>query len=169
MSRMCKFSFVVLIAIIMVSTFLLTPCQAKGEKIGYVDLRRAFYEYEKSKTFEKELNELTGKRQSEREAKIKEISKLRDEMELLSGAAREKKQSQLEAKISDLNEFDRDTRQQLLNKKNDMFREVVDDIQKVVNGLGEKEKYDFILDSRNIMYGREEFDLTDEVVSQLNK
>jgi outer membrane protein len=97
------------------------------------------------------------------------VSKLRDEMELLSGKAREKKQSEVEAKITDLNEFDRVTRQQLLNKKNDMFREVVDDIQKVVDDLGKKGQYDFILDSRNIMYGKEDFDLTDDVLKQLNK
>jgi outer membrane protein len=50
-----------------------------------------------------------------------------------------------------------------------MFREVVDDIQKVVDDFGKKGKYDFILDSRNIMYGKEEFDLTDAVIKRLNK
>jgi outer membrane protein len=161
--------FVIFIAVFLVSGILAGTALAAGEKIGYVDLRRAFYEYEKSKTFEKELSDETSKRQAERDKKVKDISKLRDEMELLSGDARKKKQSTIEAKIADLNEYDRTTRQQLLNKKNDMFRQVVDDIQKVVNDMGNKGKYDFILDSRNIMYGKKEFDLTDQVLKQLNR
>jgi Skp family chaperone for outer membrane proteins len=63
---MTKRVFAVLIAVFMVVGILAVSAQAKGEKIGYVDLRRAFYEYSKSKTFEKELNGLTGKRQEER-------------------------------------------------------------------------------------------------------
>ncbi|MGD2278529.1 MAG: OmpH family outer membrane protein [Candidatus Omnitrophota bacterium] len=143
--------------------------QAKDGKIGYVDLRRAFYEYGKTRTFEDELNKLTDQRQAERTKKVEAISKLRDELELLSGNARNKKQGQVEEKIADLNEYDRATRQQLLNKKNDMFREVIDDIQVVVDGMGKKGDYDYILDSRNIMYSKEDFDLTDEVIKKLNK
>jgi outer membrane protein len=160
--------FVVFIAVFMIVGIFAEVSQAAG-KIGYVDLRRAFYEYEKSKSFEKELSDETSKRQAERDAKVKEISKLRDEMELLSGDARKKKQTAIEAKIADLNEYDRSTRQQLLNKKNDMFRKVVDDIQKVVDNIGKKGKYDYILDSRNVMYGKKDFDLTEQVLKQLNR
>ena len=138
-------------------------------KIGYVDLRRAFYEYEKTKTFETELNALTEERQAKRTGMIAAITKLRDEGELLQGEARQQKQTAIDAKLAELQEFDRDTRQQLLNKKNDMFRAVVDDIQKVVTEMGKAQKYDYVLDSRNVMYAQEQYDLTNEVVKKLNK
>lgn len=140
-----------------------------AEKIAYVDLRRAFYEYEKTKTFETDLNALTEERQAKRTGMITDITKLRDEGELLQGDARNKKQQEIDGKLAELQEFDRDTRQQLLNKKNDMFREVIDDIQKVVTDIGKKQGYDYVLDSRNVMYAKEQFDLTDAVLEKLNK
>jgi len=50
-----------------------------------------------------------------------------------------------------------------------MFREVVDDIQAVVTTIGEKEGHDFVLDSRNVMYAKDEYNLTDMVLESLNK
>jgi Skp family chaperone for outer membrane proteins len=50
-----------------------------------------------------------------------------------------------------------------------MFREVIADIQKIVDDMGENGGYDYILDSRNIMYAREDSDLTDQVIAELNK
>jgi len=138
-------------------------------KIGSVDLRRAFYEYEKSKTFDQELTDVTSQRTEERNKKVEEIRKIRDEAELLSEDAKAAKQQELDSQISALNDFDRDTRQELLNKKNDMFKEVISDIQAVVEDIGQKEKYDYIFDARNIMFSKEGFDVTDEVLKRLNK
>jgi len=138
-------------------------------KIGYVDLRRAFYEYEKAKDMESQLSDLTEERKTERTKKIEAITKMREEAELLSGDARVKKEKGIDNKLTELQGFDRDVRQQLLNRKNDMFREVIEDIQKVVDILGAKEGYSYILDSRNIMYAQETYDLTDRIVGQLNK
>ena len=142
---------------------------AGSNKMAYVDLRRTFYEYEKTKTMEDQLSGLTEDRQKERDKMVTKITKLRDKAELLSGDARNKKQSEIDNELVKLQEFDRTTRQELLTKKNDMFREVVEDIQKVVKDLGKKEGYDYIFDSRNIMYAKENFDLTDKVIKQLNK
>ncbi|MFH1798160.1 MAG: OmpH family outer membrane protein [Candidatus Omnitrophota bacterium] len=138
-------------------------------KIGYVDLRRAFYEYEKTKSLESELTKLSDEFQNERTGEVKEITKLRDEAELLKDESKGKKQGEIENKLKELQDFDRRTRQELLDKKNDMFRKVIDDIQGVVERLGKKNDYDYVLDSRNIMYGREGYDLTNEVLSELNK
>jgi outer membrane protein len=134
-----------------------------------VDLRRAFYEYEKTKTLEQQLNEETETRGTERTKMIDKITKLRDAAELLSGKAKTDKQAEIDEELSKLQELDRDTRQSLLNKKNDMFRAVIEDIQKVVEEIGEKGGYDYILDSRNIMYAKPDFDLTNEVIKKLNK
>ena len=145
------------------------PASAEDLKIAHVDLRRTFYEYEKSKEFDSQLNEITVRRTEQREEIVSDIRKARDEAELLGSAAKQQKQQEIDSRISALNEFDVDTRQELLNKKNEMFREVVEDIQKIVKDIGEKEEYDYILDSRNIMYAKEEFDLTDVVLKKLNQ
>ncbi|MBD3296083.1 MAG: hypothetical protein GF392_01790 [Candidatus Omnitrophica bacterium] len=149
---------------------LMAPCgYSQIDKVGYVDLRRAFYDYEKTQNLEKELNTLTEQSQEKRTAMVEEITAMRDEMQMLEGEAQQEKKQQLEQKLAELQEFDRVTRQKLLNRKNDMFRQVVEDIQKIVNEIGKTGKYDYILDSRNVMYGNEKYDLTDMVLKKLNK
>ena len=138
-------------------------------KIGHVDLRRAFYEYEKTQSLEAELTELTEESNEKRNAMIEEITALRDQAEMLEGQKKAEKEQELDAKLTQLQEYDRNTRQELLNKKNEMFRKVIDDIQSIVQEMGEKENYDYVLDSRNIMYAPDKYDLTDKVLEQLNK
>lgn len=161
--------FVAVIAVMLVGMFLVSPASAESIKIGYVDLRRAFYEYEKSKNFDEALTTLTNERSVERNKMVDEIRKMRDASELLSDSAKAAKQKELDLKITELNEYDAATRQELLNKKNDMFREVIEDIQKIVEEIGARDKYTYIFDSRNIMYSQKKDDLTTEILGKLNK
>ncbi len=160
-----------LILVLMVAALVLAgsvSSYAADGKVGFVDLRKAFYDYSKTKTFETQLNDLTSTREGGRNKMVEEVTKMRDEIQMLQGDAKNKKQADMDNKIATLQEYDRETRQQLLNKKNDMFKEVIDDIQKVVETIGKANGYDYILDSRNVMYGKEELDLTNQVVTQLN-
>ena len=166
---MTKRTMIILVAVLLVFSLIVPAGYAKNGKLGYVDLRRAFYEYEKTKSMESQLTDETESRQTERNKVIERINKLRDEVELLSGKAKTAKQSEIDNELAALQEFDRETRQTLLNKKNDMFREVIEDIQKVVESIGESGGYDYVLDSRNIMYAKPEFHLTDQVIKELNK
>ena len=167
--KICTGKWVMIfVVVLLVSVFIAPAGYSKELKVGYVDLRQAFYEYDKAKNMEGELNSLTEDRQGERNGKVQIITKLQDEAELLNGGARANKQKEIDAQLMDLQEFDIRTRQELLNKKNDMFRKVIDDIQKVVEAMGKTGKYDYILDSRNIMYSNETYDMTGEVVKKLN-
>jgi Skp family chaperone for outer membrane proteins len=141
----------------------------KEMKIGYVDLRRAFYEYEKTQSLEDELTALTEESNEKRNAMIEEITILRDQAEMLEGQKKAEKEQELDTKLTQLQEYDRNTRQELLNKKNEMFRKVIDDIQSIVQDMGEEGDYDYVLDSRNIMYSPDKYDLTDKVLEELNK
>ncbi|MEA3489437.1 MAG: OmpH family outer membrane protein [Candidatus Omnitrophota bacterium] len=169
MSRTSKMLLAALAAGLVASCVLAAPGYSADVKIGYVDLRQAFYEYDKTKNMEQELAAFTEDTQEKRTKMIEGITKLRDEAELLSEEAKRKKQGEIDNKLSELQEFDRGTRQTLLNKRNDMFREVIDDIQVVVKTMGKEGGYDYVLDSRNIMYANETFDLTEEVLKRLNK
>lgn len=157
-----------LIVVMVMVLGLAGPAFAQG-KIGYVDLRRAFYEYEETKDFEGDMTAISEERNAERTKKINEITKLRDEAELLKGAAKTKKDQEINDKLAELQTYDAETRQMLLNKKNDMFRVVIDKIAGVVKEIGNKEDYDYILDSRNIMFAKDAYDLTDKVISEINK
>lgn len=169
MKRFSKRTAVVLAMVLITASLLSGVAYAADGKVGYVDLRRAFYEYEKTKDLETGLTSFTGERQTERTAKVQELTNLRDAAEMLKGDAREKKQQAIDGKLMELQEYDRTTRQDILNKRNEMFREVIEDIQKVVEEIGKKNGYSYILDSRNIMYAEKSLDLTDEALKELNK
>ncbi len=157
-----------IVCLLVIGIALSAPLTFAADNIAYVDLRRAFYEYEKSKAFDKDLTDETTARTDSRNAMVEEVRKLRDEAELLSEEAKAGKQAEIDTKINALNNYDRETRQELLNKKNEMFREVIEDIQEIVEVIGKAGGYDYILDSRNIMYSKEGFDLTDQVLEKLN-
>jgi len=138
-------------------------------KIGYVDIRKAFYEYEKTKALRNDVEKKAEEYEKTREEKIKELSKLRDEVDLLEGKAKAAKEDQINGLLVKLQAFDRDERQKLMNSENEMYKAGIEDIAKAAQQIGAQESYDFILDSRNVMYAKETFDLTDKVVVILNK
>ncbi len=142
---------------------------AETGKVGYVDLRKAFYEYDRTKAMKDSIDDLTEERQIKRDKMIEEISKMRDEAEMLAGEAKEKKMKQVNDKSLEIQDFEQEARQELLGKENDMFKEVVEDIQEVVENMGKVGGYDYIFDSRNIMYADKKFELTEKVIEKLNK
>jgi len=169
MNRRCLKITALLTLVLSAAVFAAPAAFSQDIKIGYVDLRKAFYEYDKTKTLEEELEALTEDTQDKRTRMIEEITKMRDEAALLSDDAKKKKQRLIDSKLAELQEFDRDARANILNKKNDMFRVVIEDIQDVVEKMGKEGGYDYILDSRQLMYTNENFDLTDQVLKRLNK
>ena len=157
-------------ALVIAFAVALPGAYAKELKMGQVDLRRAFYEYEKSKTFDKQMNDVTAKKTEERNKKVEEIKKMKEAVDLLNNDAKAAKQKEIDAKITALAEFDRTVRQELVTKKDEMFREVIGDIQKVVDAIGKQDGYDFVLDSRSVMYSANGGnDITEKVLLELNK
>jgi Skp family chaperone for outer membrane proteins len=142
---------------------------AKEYKIGYVDLAKVFDEYKKTKDSEKDL-EVKGKaKEADRANMVEELRKLKDEQALLSEKAKAEKQTIIDNKIKALQEFDRTTRDALIKERNDMLGLILKDIEKVVADYSKATGYDFILNSRMLLYGGTEYDLTTEILSRLNK
>src|SRR3989338_7331807 len=70
-----------------------------AEKFGYVDLSRIFSEYQKTKDYDKNLQEKTSAYEGEREKKANEVKQLQDKINLLSDKEKEGKKPELEKKI----------------------------------------------------------------------
>ena len=141
----------------------------EGAKIGYVDFRRTFYENDKVKAEEEALRDYEDEQQEKQMEMIEEITQLRDEAELLSDDTKDRKRAEIKKKINELQNFENEVRKKLQTKKNDTYREIADDIQKVVDEVGKNGEYDYILDSRSIIYTSKDFDITDEVIEKLKK
>jgi outer membrane protein len=145
----------------------LTFAQSAG-KIGFVDLSRAFDEYNKTKDFDKELEKKGDIKQVDREKLVKEIRNMRDEMELMNEKARETKEKDIEAKIKTLQEFDQDTKTVLTKERDDMVKDILKEMNSVIQEYGKNQGYSIILNDRVLLYGDPAEDLTDKIIKILN-
>ena len=126
-------------------------------------------EYKKTKESEKILDEKGKAKVEERKKLVDEIRKLKDEQALLSEKAKAEKQTVIDEKVKRLQDFDRVSQEDFLKERNEKFAEILKDIEKVVTDYSKEQGYDIILNGRTLLYGAEEFDLTEEVIKRLNK
>lgn len=165
---MRKFLIIVLISIFLFSISGRVLAESQG-KIGYIDLSRAFDEYQKTKDFDKELEKRGDIKQGEREKLVQEIRKLREELELMNKDARDKKEADIEARIKSLQDFDQEAKTDLIKERDNMVRDILKEMNDVIKAYGEKQGYSIILNDRVLLYGDKAMDLTDEIIKILNE
>lgn len=139
-----------------------------GEKLGYVDLARVFDEYQKTKEFDKSLESKGAAKQSDREKMVADVKRLRDEAELLNAKAKDDKQVQIDEKIKQLQEFDRTTRDALRKERDSMVRDILKEIEGIIQDFGKSQGYSFIFNDRVLVFKNESADLTAQVIKTLN-
>ncbi len=167
MKKLLSFvAFVLLVAGL--TLFGVSEGQAAGEKIGYVDLARIFDEYQKTKEFDKSLESKGAQKQADRDKMVAEVKRLRDEAELLSAKAKEDKQAAIDEKIKVLQDFDRNTRDSLRRERDTMVKDILKEIEAVIQDFGKSQGYSFIFNDRVLVYKSEGSDLTAQVVKALN-
>lgn len=146
-----------------------TAASAKEYKIGYVDLAKVFDEYKKTKDAEKSLADKAKGKEDARKVMVDELRKMKDEQALLSEKAKGDKQKAIDEKIKNLQDFDMKARDELIKERNDMLGGILKDIEKLVSEYAKEKGYDMILNSRMLLYGGEQYDVTADVLTRLNK
>lgn len=164
----------ILMAVVVVAAFLATSFAAgdlfaKEYKIGYVDIGKVFDMYKKTKDSEKMLADKAKAKEDERKVMIDEMRKLKDEQALLSEKAKAEKQTVLEEKARKLQEFDRKTQDELMKERNDLLGGILKDIEGVIAVYAKEQGYDIIMNSRTLLYGKQDFDMTEEILNRVNK
>ncbi len=142
---------------------------AKEYKIAYVDLAKVFDDYSKTKELDKSFEAKGKVKEVERKKLFDELKKMRDEQALLSDKAKAEKQPAIDDKTRAIQDFDRKTRDEFVKERNDSVGSILKDIEKIVTDYSKQEGYDIILNSRMLLYGREDMDLTGEILKRLNK
>lgn len=158
------------LAIAALATFALAAgsAEAKELKIGYVNLSLVFDSYEKTKRFDKDLEKQAEAKRTDREAIVKDVKKLRDELELLSEDKKAAKQAAIDEKVKQLQAFDKEARETLRTQRDTMLRDILKEIDAVVKEFGDKEGYDYILNDRVLLYKSEANDLSQRIIQRLN-
>lgn len=156
-------------AIFSAAIFALTAGHAMAENYAFVDVAKVFDEYDKTKDNDTVLKDMGQAKEQERENLVKDIRALKDELVLLSDDAKVTKQEALDAKIRELQDFDRDTKRDLGERRSKLVREIFQDIDDVVQRFGERKGYDMIFNERALLYHNAKLDVTEEVLKELNK
>lgn len=143
---------------------------AAESKIGYVDLARLFDNYNKTKDEDKTLEKEIKQKKEERQRLVNQIRKMKNEIDILSEEAKEKKQTRIDEKVRQLQEYDQQTRVGLGQQKDKMVREILKEIDAVIEKYAKDNSYAMILnkDKRILLYGHTQDDITDEILKILN-
>ena len=139
-----------------------------ADKIGYVDLGKVFDEYGMTKDLDKQLETKGSAKQTDRDKMVAEIKKMRDEAELSSAKANEDKQAAIDEKLKVLQDFDRTTRDALRKERDAMVRDILKQIEVVIQDFGKAQGYGYIFNDRVLVYKGEGNDLTAQVIKVLN-
>ncbi|MCL5674404.1 MAG: OmpH family outer membrane protein [Candidatus Omnitrophica bacterium] len=146
---------------------------AQNIKIGYVDTLKVFYSYNKT---QKDMK-IWQSEQTSQESKIaslqKEIKTLQDaynkQKSLLKPAEAKKRKADIGKKFDALMSFENQANQSLTKEKDALITKLKDDIYSSVKIFAQKEKYDLILDSQAVLYAPPGNDVTDQIITILNK
>ena len=163
-----KFAQAVVLGLVGVMLFSVPAAQAADAKIGSVDLARIFDGYNKTKELDKTLESKGAAKQADRDKMVAEIKKLRDEAELLSAKAKDDKQVVIDEKIKALQDFDRVTRDALRKERDGMVRDILKEIEVVMQDFGKTQGYSYIFNDRVLVYKTDQSDLTTQVIKVLN-
>src|SRR5947207_2114757 len=162
-------------------------------KIGTVDMQRAFKEYSKTKDAEAKINDAKNAAKKEYDDRAESYKKALDEINnlnkqldapALSADAKTQKAKERDDKIAniknmerEINEF-RQTRERQLQEQALRMREgIVKEITDVVMDKVKTKSLDLVFDKSGmslngvplVMYSRDDYDFTNDVVTVLNK
>ncbi len=140
-----------------------------AEKFAYVDLTKIFSEYTKTKDYDKVLGDKQNAYESERDKLVAEVKGFQDKLNLLSDKDKEAKKGELENKIKNLQEFDRQKQGDLRKEQDERMKELLKDINDAIKKFAEKEGYTMVFNDRVLVYQDKSLDITDKIVAIVNK
>jgi len=141
---------------------------AAETRIATIDLSRAFDEFKRTKEADKTLQAKGSEKKAERDKKIAEIKKLKDELELLSDKGKQEKQALIDQKVKELQEFDREVRDSLRQERDQIVQEILKEIDQTIKNYGDKNGYTLILNDRVLLYKEKTLDVTNDIIELLN-
>ncbi len=158
-----------LIGLVIAGLLLTSNVVFAADNMAYVDLEQLHKEYKKAKGYNDVLEAKQKKFEGDREAKVEEIRKLQEKLSLLSDEEREARRSELEEKVTAIQEFDRDANQDFRKEMTEKGQEVFDDIKGVIETYAKKEGLDFIFVKHALVYENKKLDITEPILKILNK
>jgi outer membrane protein len=151
------------------------PALAKDLKIGYIISEVIRDEYEEYQTAQQQLDEERQEWEAqlkEKEDEIKNLEKeLVDKEFVYSEARKENLRNEIVTKSEALYQLQQELTNRLMQRNAELSGPINARINEIINRIGDEEEYDFIFDANqgNIVYAKDEYDLTDRLLNELEK
>ncbi len=151
------------------------PLAAQAVKVGVVDLQKF---QKNSKAFQKasvsvkkKFDDMQQKLNEERNALAKLDDEFKKQSMMLSLDAQEDKKRELEKKQRHFKFMYDDFTQEMKDTEMDAIKRIMQELEKIVEKIGEKEGYTIILERRTLglLYFNNTIDLTDRVTEAYDK
>jgi outer membrane protein len=144
---------------------------AAAEKTGFVDIRQVMLSADSGKKVIEDFKKTREKLQKE----DNDLKKLKEELDkqrpLLKEDVAKEKEVSFQKKVRDFQIDVKDSEEEFKVKEQELYKKLIPDILKLVQAIGEKEKYSMIIDVSAVplAYYAKESDITKRVVEEFNK
>ena len=157
-----------LLSVFLLGIFLTSTAYAKDLKVAYVELGNVFNNYQKTKDFDAVLQKESQDAQGQLDSMMKKIRDDQGKLALLKEDEKQKLQTSIEKQKIDLVELQKQKRSELAKKFEDMRKQIITEIDKVVGDIAKKGEYSFILNDGAVLYGEPESNISEQVLKALN-
>ena len=156
--------------------FMFVTSQAPAaEKTGFVSIGEVVAKSEAGKKAEEQFKKLVEKDRASIQEREQELQKLKDELEkqrpLLREDVSRTREADYQKKFRDYQLLVKDSNEELQAKQQEIMKNLIPEIMKIVTAIGQKEKYTMIVDLSIVplAYHASENELTQRVIEEFNK
>ena len=142
-------------------------------KIIYIDINKIISNSESGKYLNKELNKINNKnitefKNIEKELKVEEENILKQK-NILKESEFNSKVSELREKVKSYNEFKNKKNNDLKKLRDNAAKKILDILNLILSEYSAKNSISLIIDKKNIIIGKSELDVTNQIMDLLNK
>ena len=172
---MKKNGLLISMVFVVMSFFLCGTCAFAAEKIGIIDMREIMVKSDAGKKAAEDFGKLYEKDKALIQKREAEMLKIKEDLEkqrsVLKESAMREKEAEYQKKFRDYQLLVKDANDELQRRDQELSKKLVPDILKVINVIGDKEKYSLIIDvgSIPVPYFAKENNLTQKVIEEFNK
>ncbi|MHA7056914.1 OmpH/Skp family outer membrane protein [Aquimarina sp. M1] len=153
----------------------LTSCNQQVEKTGYVNNTKVVSDFNEMKTAKEKWTKKNNEVRAELEEKAKqfqiEVQGYQNIMKSMSKTNREKKEQELLVKQQTLQREQQSRMQEIQQGSQEEIDSIVAKVEDFIKDYGKENGYTYIYgqtEVKNIFYAKEELDLTDKIITELN-
>jgi len=159
---------VFLIALGVMTSFTFTSF-SKDLKIGYVDIFKVFNEYNKTKEYDKILDERKQKAEKQLEEKKSTLEKMQKKLSVIKEEEKDKEQAKIAKVVEEYRELERTAFIDIKKARDEKMKEIIEDINKIIDDYAKKNSFNLVVNENAVLYGDKVMDITSDILKIANK